>query len=315
MDDQAQTPAPDQIVERSIDPTLFDAYAPAKIAERIEAVGLNKANMKFVPMLTLAILGGAFISFGAMFYTLVVTDSGLGFGLQRLIGGLSFSLGLILVVVGGAELFTGNVLIVMGWADRKVSSAALLRSWVFVFLGNLIGALGMVVMAYMAGLLTLGGDAVAVTAIKIAAAKVNLSFEVAFMRGVLCNALVCLAIWLCFAARSVTDKILAIIFPVTAFVTLGFEHSIANMYFIPIGILGIADPAYAAAAGLSPEITNQLTLSGLTGNLLPVTLGNIVGGGVFVALSYYLVYIRKSEKVASPEARTRAELSSDARAD
>jgi formate/nitrite transporter len=292
MDPQQETPDEAQILERRFDPTMFDAYAPAKIADRIEAIGLNKANMKTIPVLTLAVLAGAFISFGAMFYTLVITNSGLGFGLERLVGGLAFCLGLILVVVGGAELFTGNVLIVMGWAHRRINTTALARNWALVYVGNLIGALAMAFMAYWSGLLQLGGDGYGVSALKIAAGKVDLPFDVAFIRGVLCNALVCLAIWLCFAARSVTDKILAIIFPITAFVALGFEHSIANMYFIPVGILAATDPGLVAAAGISEGVMDKLATSGFIGNLIPVTLGNIVGGGVFVALSYYFVYLR-----------------------
>ncbi len=281
-----------QSTDRRFDPSMFDAYAPAAIAERIETIGLSKARMGLIPMLTLAVLAGSFISFGAMLYSLVMTNSDLGLGIGRLVGGLSFCLGLILVVVGGAELFTGNVLIVMGWAQRKVSTRALGQNWVLVYMGNLVGALGMALMANWSGFMHLGGDAVGATAIKIAAGKVNLPFDVAFIRGVLCNALVCLAIWLCFAARSVTDKILAIIFPITAFVALGFEHSIANMYFIPIGILAAADPGYVDVAGLSEGALNNLGVSGFIGNLIPVTLGNIVGGGVFVALSYYFVYRR-----------------------
>ena len=281
-----------QSSDRRFDPSMFDAYAPAVIAKRIETIGLNKARMEIVPMLTLAVLAGAFISFGAMFYSLVITNSGLGFGVGRLVGGLAFCLGLILVVVGGAELFTGNVLIVMGWAHNKVSAGALGQNWVLVFIGNLIGALGMALMAHWSGFMHLGGDAVGATAIKIAAGKVNLPFDVAFIRGVLCNTLVCLAIWLCFAARSVTDKILAIIFPITAFVALGFEHSIANMYFIPAGILAATDPGFVAVAGLSDAAMNHLGIDGFIANIIPVTLGNIVGGGVFVALSYYFVYRR-----------------------
>jgi formate transporter len=281
-----------QSSDRRFDPSMFDAYAPAVIAKRIETIGLNKSRMEIVPMLTLAVLAGAFISFGAMFYSVVITNSGLGFGIGRLVGGLSFCLGLILVVVGGAELFTGNVLIVMGWAHSKVSAGALGQNWVLVFIGNLMGALGMAFMAHWSGFMHLGGDGVGATAIKIAVGKVNLPFDVAFIRGVLCNALVCLAIWLCFAARSVTDKILAIIFPITAFVALGFEHSIANMYFIPVGILAAGDPGYAEVAGLSEGAMNNLGVDGFIGNLIPVTLGNIVGGGVFVALSYYFVYRR-----------------------
>ena len=284
-----------QMSDRRFDPSMFDAYAPAAIAERIESIGLTKARLEIIPMLTLAVLAGAFISFGAMLYSLVITNSDLGFGIVRLVGGLSFCLGLILVVVGGAELFTGNVLIVMGWAHGKVSARALGQNWVLVYIGNLIGALGMAGMAHWSGFMHLGGDAVGATAIKIAAAKVNLPFDIAFIRGVLCNALVCLAIWMCFAARSVTDKILAIIFPITAFVALGFGHSVANMYFIPAGILATLDPGYVKAAGLSEGAMNNLGMGGFIGNLIPVTLGNIMGGGVFVALSYYFVYRREKK--------------------
>lgn len=280
------TCSPQQLLE---DPTIFDAYAPSQIAQRIEKLGLAKTNLKTVPLLTLAILAGAFIAFGAMFYSIIVTNSGLGFGTTKLLGGLSFCLGLILVVVGGAELFTGNVLIVMGWANKRVKTSALLRNWTLAYIGNLIGAVGLAFLGYWAGFIHFDGDAVGMTVIKIANAKVDLPFEVAFVRGILCNALVCLAIWLCFAAHSVTDKILAILFPITAFVALGFEHSIANMYFIPIGILSAGDPAFS-------ELTSSnLTIRGFIENLIPVTLGNIVGGGLFVALSYYLVYLHKKD--------------------
>ena len=279
-----------QVEDRRFDPSMFDAYAPAQIAKRIELVGLTKAGMETVPALTLGVLAGAFISFGAMFYSVVVTQTGLGLGPARMLGGLSFCLGLILIVVGGAELFTGNVLIVMGWAHRKVTTAALLRNWAVVYVGNLMGALAMVGMAYWSGFLHMGGDAVGGTAVKIALGKVNLPADVAFIRGILSNALVCLAVWLCFAARSVVDKILAILFPITAFVALGLEHSIANMYFIPMGILAAGDAGFAQAAGLTGAAAN-MDFAGFLGNLIPVTIGNIVGGGGFVALSYYITYL------------------------
>ncbi len=279
------------MTDRRGDPTLYDAYTPAQIAKRFEVAGVSKATMPTVPLLGLSLLAGAFISFGALFYTLVMTGSGLGLGIGRLVGGLSFCLGLILVVVGGAELFTGNVLIVIGWANRRVSTASLLRNWALVYVGNLVGALGMVVLAYLSGVLHLGGDALAVTAIKIAAGKVSLPFEVALVRGVLCNILVCLAVWLCFAGRSVVDKIVAILFPVTAFVALGFEHSIANMFFIPLGIIADLNPAFAQAAAAAGVVTADLDLGGLVANLVPVTIGNVLGGGVFVALTYYVIYL------------------------
>jgi formate/nitrite transporter len=277
------------ITERRIDRGLFDAYAPDEIARRIEIVGVKKAGQETLPVLTLSVLAGAFIAFGAMFYSVVITGSDLGLGPSRLLGGVAFSLGLILVLVGGAELFTGNVLIVMGWAHGKVALRALLRNWGLVFVGNFAGAVGMAGLAYWSGFLHIGGDAVAVTAIRVAAAKVALPVDIAFVRGVLCNALVCLAVWLCFAAHAVVDKVLAIVFPIAAFVALGFEHSIANMYFIPVAILAAGDPALLQAAGVT---ANGLDGVGFVRNLVPVTLGNIVGGGAFVALTYYVVYLR-----------------------
>ena len=281
--------ADEPITERRIDRGLFDAYAPDEIARRIELVGVKKAGQETIPVLTLAVLAGAFIAFGAMFYSVVMTGSDLGLGPSRLLGGVAFSLGLILVLVGGAELFTGNVLIVMGWAHGKVAFGGLMRNWGLVFVGNFVGAVGMAVLAHWSGFLHIGGDAVAATAIRIGAAKVALPWDVAFVRGILCNTLVCLAVWLCFAAHSVIDKVLAIIFPIAAFVALGFEHSIANMYFIPLAILAAADPALLQAAGVAAD---GLDGAGMVHNLVPVTLGNIVGGGVFVAMTYYVVYLR-----------------------
>jgi formate/nitrite transporter len=212
-----------------------------------------------------------------MFYTLTITGGDLGFGPSRLLGGVAFSLGLILVLVGGAELFTGNNLIVMAWAERKVTSRQLLRNWVLVYLANFVGALGTVALFYLAGALELSGGAVGQTAARIAETKLNLDFSTAFFRGILCNTLVCLAVWLNFAARDVAGKILAIIFPISAFVALGFEHSVANMYLIPLGML-------ANGGGID--------FAALLRNLLPVTLGNIVGGSGLVALTYWLVYLR-----------------------
>ena len=239
---------------------LLDAYTPAKIAERIEAAGVAKAALPVGKLFMLGLLAGAFIAFGAMWFTVTMTGNMLGFGPARLLGGAAFSLGLILVVIAGAELFTGNNLIVMAWADGRVSLSRLLRNWTIVYLANFIGAVGE-------------------TAAKIAAGKVALPFAEAFFRGVLCNALVCLAVWLSMAAHSVSGKAIVIVFPIAAFVALGFEHSIANMYFIPVAMMHGAE---------------GITLAGLAGNLVPVTLGNIVGGGGFVALVYWVIYGRHS---------------------
>ncbi len=266
-----------------------DAYSPPQVAHRVETVGIKKAQMPTLQLLVLGVLAGAFIAFGGMFYTLVITGSDLPLGITRLLGGVAFSLGLVLVIVGGAELFTGNNLIVMAWADRKVSSTALLRNWALVYAGNLIGSLGTAVLVYLSGTLAMGDNAVAETAIGIAVGKTSLPFLQAFVRGILCNVLVCLAVWMCFSARSVTAKILAIIFPISAFVALGFEHSVANMYLIPIGMLEDAFGNTTLSATLD---VSTLNLAGLLGNLVPVTLGNIVGGSLLVALVYYLVYIR-----------------------
>ena len=259
-------------------PITYDAYAPARIAALIEDGGVAKVHRLPLQTATLGVLAGAFISFGAMFYTVVVTDSGLGLGPTRLLGGMAFSLGLVLVVIGGAELFTGNNLIAMAWADRKVSTGQMLRNWVLVYAANFVGAIGTVVLFYLAGALELSGGATAQTAAKIAQAKVALDPATAFFRGVLCNTLVCLAVWLSYGARRVSGKILAIVFPITAFVALGFEHSVANMYLIPIGMI--------AGGGLD--------LGAFVANLVPVTLGNIVGGSGLVALTYWLVYLRKA---------------------
>ncbi len=257
-----------------------DAYSPKQIAESINNVGIKKANLPTLQTVTLGVLAGAFIAFGAMFYTVVITDSHLGFGPTRLLGGVAFSLGLILVVIAGAELFTGNNLIVIAWAEKKITSKQLLRNWGLVYLANLIGALASAWFMWRSGLLDSGDGAVASTALKIAEAKINLPYEQSFIRGILCNALVCLAVWLCFAAHTVSGKILAILFPISAFVALGFEHSVANMYLIAVAIFqGGTDISWAAYAI----------------NLATVSAGNIIGGSVLVALVYWLSYLYHSE--------------------
>lgn len=265
--------------ERPAEPHALDVVPPARIAQLVEEVGVRKCALPFVTTLTLGVLAGAFIAFGAMFYTVVVTGSELGFGPTRLIGGLVFSLGLVLVVVGGAELFTGNSLIVMAWADGRVSTADILRNWALVYAGNLIGALGTVVLVHLAGTMSLGSGSVAATARAIAEAKVAIAPQEAFFRAILCNVLVCLAVWMCFAAHSVSGKALAIVFPISAFVALGFEHSVANMYLLPIGAL---------------QQGAEIGIGAILANIVPVTLGNMVGGGVLVALVYWLVYLRRS---------------------
>ncbi|MGI9331724.1 MAG: formate/nitrite transporter family protein [Gammaproteobacteria bacterium] len=257
--------------------SAIDPYSPAQIARLVEAAGVRKVRLPPLDMFTLAVLAGAFIAFGGMFFTLAVTGAELGFGPTRVLGGLTFSLGLILVVIAGAELFTGNNLIVMAWAHGKVTATELATNWGIVFIGNFVGAAACVAFMYASDALSIGGGAQAETAIAIARAKVELDFTQSFVRGVLCNVLVCLAVWLSYASHRVAGKVLCILFPITAFVALGFEHSIANMYLIPIGML-------ASGQGID--------LIALLGNLVPVTLGNIVGGSVLVTLVYWLVYLR-----------------------
>jgi formate/nitrite transporter len=269
-----------------------DAYSPKQIAARIEELGKVKSQGDPLRVFALALLAGAFIALGAMFYTLVTYDStGFPAGVMRLLGGLVFSLGLILVIVAGAELFTGNNLIVMAYVDGKVSLSQLLSNWLIVFTGNFLGALGIVFLVSVSGHWHIGSDALAHKALLIANSKVNLAWLEAFSRGVLCNILVCLAVWLCFAGRTVVDKILAIIFPVSAFVAMGFEHCVANMFFIPAGLIIKQMGLLEISSALN--LDNLTTIQFITSNLIPVTLGNIIGGSVFVGLFYWFIYLRR----------------------
>ena len=263
-----------------------DAFSPREIAEKVENIGVVKARLPLVPMIMLGILAGVFIGLGAMYYVVMVSDPSLGFGMSRLLGGLVFSLGLIMVVVAGAELFTGNNLLMMAWADKKISFYEVLRNWVIVCIANFVGAAGLAVLVYLSRHHEMNGGLVGETYTRIASVKCNLSFQQAFFSGMLCNVLVCLAVWMSLAGRSVTDKVLVIIFPVSAFVAAGFEHSVANMYLIPMGLLMQLDSPVAAGAGIISWI-------GFIKNLIPVILGNLAGGSGFVALFYYFIYGHK----------------------
>lgn len=286
----------------------IDALLPQEMATRAEYLGVRKAEMPFLKMFMLSVLAGAFISLGAIFATTVSAgamaitaldgtvafNTGLPYGVTRLLTGFVFSLGLILVVVGGAELFTGNNLIVMAWANGKVRGSALLRNWVIVYLGNFVGSIGTVILMFMTKQYTFGANSVGIAALKIGVAKVDLTFIQAVALGILCNALVCLAVWLTYSARSTMDKILAIIFPITAFVAAGFEHSIANMYFIPYALfIKDFDPNFASAVGDKVPHLNLLTWPAfLFNNLIPVTIGNVIGGAVLVAAVYWAIFLR-----------------------
>ena len=277
-------------------PQGADALLPKEMAEKAERIGADKTRLPVLSLLTLAVLAGAFIAFGSMFSTIAIsaTDNHLTFGLARVVAGLTFSLGLILVVVGGAELFTGNNLMVMAWAGGKISLGGMLRAWALVYIGNFVGAVATAVMVFLAGVHGNGDAAVGAASLNIAEAKAALPFFPALMRGVLGNVLVCLAVWLCYSAHSTTDKILCIVPPVTAFVAAGFEHSVANMFILPYGLLikELAEPAFWTAIQQSPASYNALSWGAFFSNLAPVTIGNVIGGGMFVGAVYWFIYLR-----------------------
>ncbi|MCX4187648.1 formate/nitrite transporter family protein [Methylophaga sp. OBS4] len=270
---------------------FVDAFTPAEVAEKVKTLGVVKANMPAFPLVILSLMAGAFIAFGAMYYNLVITDSHASYGITKLVGGLVFSLGFILVVIAGAELFTGNTLVIMAYAKGEVGFWGLMRNWGIVYIGNAIGALVMVYLVYLSGYLDNAHHLVGATAIKVGLSKVDHTMTEAFVRGLFCNVLVCLASWMVYASRTVTDKVLAILFPISAFVAMGFEHCIANMYMIPVAILASMDPSIVAASGIDAALLANLSLHGLISNIIPVTLGNIVGGAGFVAMAYYLVFV------------------------
>ncbi|MGR5067474.1 formate/nitrite transporter family protein [Vibrio alfacsensis] len=262
----------------------FDAFSPKQIAEKVDSIGVTKARLPLLSMVMLGILAGAFIGLGGLYFTIVKSDASLGFATQQVLGGFAFSLGLILVIVAGAELFTGNNLLAMAWADRKITTAELLRNWLVVCLANFVGAVGVALLVFLSGHPEMNQGAIALTYAKIAAAKCEMPFWTAFFRGVLCNVLVCMAVWMALAGRSVVDKVAAIVFPISAFVAAGFEHSIANMYFIPLAMM-------LQSSG-TVEVADSVSTLGFLGNLLPVILGNLVGGSVFVGLVYHVIYLR-----------------------
>jgi len=264
----------------------FDAYAPREVPARVREFCIAKASLPLLSLAMLGLLAGAFIGLGALMYTLVMSDASLGFAMQRLLGGLAFSLGLVLVTVAGAELFTGNNLLVMAWADGWIGTRQVLRNWTVVCATNFVGAVALAVVVWLSGHAEMNGGAVGASAVRIAVAKANLGPVEAFFRGMLCNVLVCIAAWMALAGRSVTDKVVAIVFPITAFVAAGFEHSIANMYLMPLGML----------LGAPIGVLDMLL------NLAPVVAGNLVGGSVLVALVYHVIYVRPARRAPSQAA-------------
>jgi len=262
-----------------------DALLPPQMAAKAESVGEAKANLDAISTFVLAVLAGAFIAWGGVFYTTAITtgDTTMPFGVTKLLGGFVFSLGLILVIVAGAELFTGNNLIVMAWASGRITWKQVLRNWLIVYVGNFAGAVGIAVLVYFAGFSNGSGGVVGDTMLKIATAKCSISWPQAIAAGIGCNVLVCLAVWLCMSCRTVADKVLAIIFPITAFVATGMEHCVANMYFVPAALLVKAERGSDEAIDIARFVMN---------NLVPVTIGNVIGGAVLVGLVYWFVYLR-----------------------
>jgi len=272
----------------------IDALLPAEIAEKAEGVGVKKAQLDVVSLVALAVLAGAFIALGAMFATTVLAGSEtMPFGVGRLLAGIVFGLGLILCVLGGAELFTGNTLMVMAWAAGKLPLRTMLRAWAIVYAGNFIGAFGTALLVFLSGQYLAGHGAVATVALSIAAAKTALPFGQALFLGILCNVLVCLAVWLALGARTTSDKVLAVLFPVSAFVAAGFEHSVANMYFVPLGLMVKDWGPSEMAAQLANNAYAHLTWLAFARSLIPVTIGNIIGGGALVGGVYWFIYLRR----------------------
>ncbi len=278
------------------DASRIDALLPLDTALACEAAGAAKAGRDGTSLFVLGLLAGAFIALGAVFMTVVVTGAGaLPWGVGRLLGGMAFSLGLILVIVGGAELFTGDALMIVACASRRITPTALLRAWILVYLGNICGAVGTAALVFLAGQHGLAGGAVGQTSLAIASVKAGLPTVELFFLGVLCNVLVCLAVWMSFGARSIADKVLVIVPPVAAFVAAGFEHSIANMYLLPhaLAIKAWAGPEFWTAIGRDAAAYPSLTAANALHNIAVATIGNLIGGSLMVGAIYWFVYLRR----------------------
>lgn len=274
----------------------IDALLPSEMALACEAAGAAKAGRDEIGLVVLGILAGAFIAFGAMFMTVVMTGAGeLPWGVARLLAGLVFSLGLILVIVGGAELFTGDSLMIVACVSQRITIGSLFRAWSLVYAGNIVGAIGTAALVFLAGQYEFGGGTVGQTALAIASVKSAQPTIHLFFLAVLCNVLVCLAVWMSFGARSAADKVIVIVPPITAFVAAGFEHSIANLYFLPYGlaIKAWAGPDFWAAIGQSAADYPTLTTSSAFHNIVVTTVGNLVGGSLMVGAVYWFVYLRR----------------------
>lgn len=277
------------------DPRSVDAYAPREVAQRVRTAGIEDTGRSLVTTLWLALIGGAMLGLGAAGATAAMAGSTSGFGTTRFVGGIVFGLGLTLVMVGGGELFTSNNLIAMAWVSRQVTIGRLALNWVIVFVGNLVSVVSVAVLLWIGGAYRAGDDAFAAEALRIAASKSGRLFHQDVALGILGNALVCLAVWLCFSARTTTDRILSCLLPMTALIVLGVDHVVANLHYLAAGLLLRGDAATVEAAGLDAAALADLSLAGIVGNIVGVTIGNIIGGSVLVAAVYWFVYLRAAE--------------------
>lgn len=289
-------PSSDSPAPLAVPAARIDSLMPPDMALACEAAGAAKAGRDAIGLLVLGVLAGAFIAFGAIFMTVVLTGAeAMPWGVGRVLAGLVFSLGLILVIVGGAELFTGDSLMIVACASGRIGVRALLRAWMLVYAGNIVGAVATAALAFLAGFHGAGGGAVGRTALAIGAAKAGLPTLELFFLALLCNVLVCLAVWMSFSARSVADKVLVIVPPVAAFVAAGFEHSIANLFLLPhaLAIKLWAPPDFWASIGRSAADYAALTTAGSLHNIVVSTVGNLIGGSLLVGGVYWFVYLRK----------------------
>ena len=280
--------------ERGAD--IIDALLPPEMALACEAAGAAKAGRDALSLIVLGLLAGAFIAFGAVFMTVVMTGAGeLPWGVTRVLAGLVFSLGLILIIVGGAELFTGDSLMIVAFASKRITLGALLRAWSLVYVGNISGAIGTAALVFLAGQHGFSDGAVGKAALAIASAKAALPTVQLFFLSVLGNVLVCLAVWMSFGARSAADKVIVIVPPIAAFVAAGFEHSIANLYLLPYGlaIKAWAGPEFWAVIGQNAGSYPDLTAASALHNIIVATIGNLVGGSLMVGSVYWFVYLRQ----------------------
>ncbi|HYF90833.1 MAG TPA: formate/nitrite transporter family protein [Symbiobacteriaceae bacterium] len=283
-----------------------DSYTPVEIARKVEQYGITKGNLPFGKVALLAIMAGAFVAMGCIFYITVTADSKLTYGMTMLIGGLCFNLGLMLCVIAGAELFTGNSLLSLAWAQKKITLGQVLRNWALVWTFNFVGSLIMVALLYYSQAWAGGGNAVGARALYVGASKASLAPGIVFLRGMIANVMVCLASWMAYSGRTVTDKFMGMFLPITAFVAGGYEHSIANMFFIPFAMLVKGNAAVAAMPGVPVEKLHYLTGGYFAQNLFFSTLGNLVGGALLVGLVYWTIYLRSDSGASSAKSKAAA---------